>query len=94
MPEMHFSLRWPDGSESLAYSPSLVVREHLAVGQSYPLDEFVARSTEALGIGSERVRAKFGMPCSRALSQIDSIRRTAARFGAVGTVTVLAFEEA
>lgn len=92
MPEMHFSLRWPDGTESVAYSPSLVVREHLAAGESYPLDEFVSRSTEALGIGSERVRARYGMPCSRALSQIDMIRRTAARF-TDGQVTVLAFEE-
>lgn len=93
MPEMHFSLRWPDGTESLAYSPSLVVREHLVVGRSYPLDEFVQRSTEALGIGSERVRQRFGMPCSRALSQIDAIRRAAARFSSDQAVTVLAFAE-
>lgn len=93
MPEMHFTLRWPDGTESIAYSPSLVVREHLVAGATYPVAEFVARSTEALGIGSERVRARFGMPCSRALSQIDVIRRTAGRFQPHEPMTVLAFED-
>ena len=41
MPEMHFQVRWPDGREDHCYSPSLVVREHLQVGDSYPLPDFM-----------------------------------------------------
>lgn len=93
MPEMQFTIRWPDGNESACYSPSLVIEEHLAVGQSYPLDDFVRRSTEALGIASERVRARFGYACSRALGQIDSIRERAGTQGGApdAAVAVLRF---
>ena len=48
MPEMTFRVRWPDGSETSCYSPSLVVHDHLVTGAEYPLAEFVDRSTTAL----------------------------------------------
>lgn len=96
MPQMHFELRWPDGSASRCYSPSLVVREHLAVGQSYPLPEFLHRARTALHIGSERVRARYGFACSAALDQLQRIEAEAGRFrhqpGA--RVTVTAFDPA
>ena len=56
MPVMHFRVQWPDGTEANCYSPSTVVGEFLAAGESYALSEFVERSREALQIGSERVR--------------------------------------
>lgn len=80
MPEMHFRVRWPDHSVTDCYSPSLVVKEHLEVGRSYPLAEFVERSATALNIGSERVRQKFGFACSSAMDQLQRIEQTAARF--------------
>ena len=43
MPEMHFSVRWPDNSTSDCYSPSRVIKNYLEVGKSYPLPEFVDR---------------------------------------------------
>ncbi len=97
MPEMRFTVRWPDGRETACYSPSLVVEEHLAVGTRYPLDEFVRASTAALAVASERVAARYGFACSRALAQIEDIRREAARQAPDGpadapTVTVLGFE--
>jgi uncharacterized repeat protein (TIGR04042 family) len=90
VPEMLFAVRWPDGTESRCYSPSLVISDHLAVGVSYPVAEFVDRSRTALLIASERVRAKYGMVCTSALAQLDAIERTAARMPE-GDVTVTAF---
>ncbi|ASU37485.1 hypothetical protein hmeg3_03680 [Herbaspirillum sp. meg3] len=88
MPEMHFSVRWPDNSVTDCYSPSLVVKEFLEVGQSYPLTDFVQRSATALNIGSERVRQKFGYACSSAMDQLQRIQETAKRFEEIADATV------
>lgn len=80
MPETFFQVRWPDGQVQRCYSPSTVVEEHLTAGTSYPLPEFVARSRTALGIASERVRAKFGFACSSAADQLAEIETTAAAY--------------
>ena len=95
MPEMHFHVRWPDGSAMRCYSPSLVVKDFLVPGASYPIDEFVARSGRALMLASERVRAKYGLPCGLAQSQREQIEAKAARFDGTSDarVTVEAFEE-
>ncbi|HEY0234288.1 MAG TPA: MSMEG_0570 family nitrogen starvation response protein [Afipia sp.] len=73
MPEMRFSIRWPDGKTELCYSPSLVIKDYLSVGQSYPLAEFLDRASKALRIASDRVREKYGRSCSLALSQLAQI---------------------
>ncbi|MBS9477554.1 MSMEG_0570 family nitrogen starvation response protein [Ancylobacter radicis] len=73
MPEMHFSIRWPDGTREICYSPSLVIKDYFVPGESYTLDDFLARSRAALMIASERVQARYGMPCSRALGQLARI---------------------
>lgn len=95
MPEMRFHIRWPDGAEDTCYSPSLVIKDHLAVGTSYSIADFLQRSRTALMIASERVQAKYGMPCSRALRQLALIESRASHFtpAAAGQVTVLTFEE-
>ena len=80
MPVMHFLIRWPDGVEANCYSPSTVVGEYFAAGESYPIGEFVARSREALNIGSERVREKYGFACSAAMDQLAQIEAQAQRF--------------
>jgi len=92
MPVMHFQVRWPDASESRCYSPSLVVRDFLAPGERYALDDFLRRTREALGIASERVRAKYGFACSQAMDQLAEIERIAARFEPAAEITVLAFD--
>ncbi|MCJ2090542.1 MSMEG_0570 family nitrogen starvation response protein [Methylobacterium sp. E-005] len=92
MPEMRFHIRWPDGSREACYSPSLVIKDHLAVGQDYAVDEFVYLSRLALGLASERVRALYGFPCGRAQAQIARIEDTAGRQDG-GTVHVESFEE-
>ena len=95
MPEMRFRVRWPDETVGCCYSPSLVVKEFLAVGRSYPLGDFVGLSREALSIASDRVKLKYGFRCTAAEAQVAEIERTAARFAAdpAARVTVLAFEE-
>jgi glycosyltransferase-like protein/uncharacterized repeat protein (TIGR04042 family) len=80
MPVMHFHIRWPDGVEANCYSPSTVVGEYFTAGTRYPLDDFLARSREALNIGSERVREKYGFACSAAMDQLARIEQDASRF--------------
>lgn len=80
MPEMRFKVLWPDQTESLCYSPSLVIKDFLEPGQSYPLNDFVSRSREALNIASERVRQKYGYACSSAMEQLAQIETTATQY--------------
>ena len=92
MPEMRFKVLWPDQTECLCYSPSLVIKDFLEPGQRYPLDDFVNRSREALNIASERVRQKYGYACSSAMGQLADIEATAARFVNVKDAQVLVKE--
>lgn len=95
MPEMLFQISWPDGATEQCYSPSLVIKDHLAVGAAYPLDDFMIRSRTALTIASDRVREKYGFACSRAMGQLARLETSARRFNdkAGGTVTVISFQE-
>jgi uncharacterized repeat protein (TIGR04042 family) len=92
MPEMHFTVRWPEGDDMRCYSPSLVVRDHLELGRAYPLSEFTARCRTLLELASERVRVRYGFACSAALDQLAAIEARAARADAAGWVRVLAFD--
>lgn len=78
MPETHFRILWSDGAEEEGYSPSSVLWDHLTPGAEYPLADFLARSRSALAAANERVRAKFGLGCSRAAAQLARIEAGAA----------------
>jgi uncharacterized repeat protein (TIGR04042 family) len=95
MPETRFHIRWPDGSTESCYSPSLVVKDFLSVGVSYPLAEFVSRSRMALDIASERVNEKYGRHCSRAAAQLARIETAAQGFADIAGACVIidAFED-
>ena len=94
MPAMTYCVRWPDATESECYSPSLVIRDYFVVGADYPLAEFLERLRAATAIASERVRAKYGFPCARALGQLAQIERRAGRFtGPDPRVVVLEFRD-
>lgn len=80
MPEMRFLISWPDGTREDCYSPSLVIGEHFTEGETYLLPDFMARARTALTIASDRVRAKYGFPCSRAMGQLARLEHAAARF--------------
>ncbi|MBF4160825.1 MSMEG_0570 family nitrogen starvation response protein [Nocardioides acrostichi] len=77
MPEMTVTVRWPDGRIEECYSPSLVMHDHLEVGARYSVVDFTVRSTHALDLASERVRARFGFACTSATASAEQIRRSA-----------------
>jgi uncharacterized repeat protein (TIGR04042 family) len=95
MPEMHFNIRWPDGTAESCYSPSLVIKEHMAAGEVYALADFLARSRAALTIASDRVKARYGFACSLAQGQLARIEAAGARFAGIpdAAVNVDSFEE-
>ena len=88
---MTFTVRWPDGTQHRCYSPSLVVREHLEVGTSYAVADFLDRSRTALTIASERVRDKFGFHCTASAAQLAEIEEVAGRHDPAGLVAVERF---
>ena len=93
MPEMHFHIRWPDGTAEACYSPSLVIGDFLSQGESYPLADFLERSRTALTIASNRVEEKYGHACTRAAAQLLRIETTAKAFSQLpaARVTVAGF---
>jgi uncharacterized repeat protein (TIGR04042 family) len=82
MPEMLFHIRWPDGATEQCYSPSLVIKDHLQVGATYDVVEFMRRIRTALTIARNRVREKYGFSCSRAMAQLSKLEAAAQRFDA------------
>jgi uncharacterized repeat protein (TIGR04042 family) len=96
MPEMHFRVEWPNGQVERCYSPSYVIEEHLSVGETYAVSDFVARARAALETASERVRARYGFACSSALDQLERIEAAAGLLSErerEGRVKVLEFEK-
>ena len=82
MPELIFRLRWPDGSETVNYSPSTIVRNFLSPGAAYEIGDFMARSRLGLRAASARVEQKYGYPCVRAQATLASIEQHAEAFAA------------
>ena len=96
MPAMHYTVRWPDATETTCYSPSLVIKDFFQPGQRLPLDDFLGRVREATGIASDRVRAKYGFACSMAADQLVAIESRAGAFAETpgAQVLVVGFDEA
>ena len=80
MPETYFQIQWSDGSQSVCYSPSSVVKKYFTPNTDYNLDDFVTRSRTALNIASSRVAAKYGFPCNKAMGQLFEIEVTSAKY--------------
>lgn len=80
MPEVWFTLKWPDGSRERCYSPSTIVTQHLSANTTYPLSDFSLRATTALQSASDRVAQIYGHPCSRAMGQLERINHQVAKF--------------
>lgn len=80
MPEMTFTVQWPDGERQACYSPSLVMHDHLISGNSYTIQEFVSRVETALDEASSRVQRKYGFACTSAAAQKHEIQVKARQF--------------
>jgi uncharacterized repeat protein (TIGR04042 family) len=96
MPEMHFTIEWPNGKRERCYSPSYIIEDYLVPGCTYPVPEFLERAGAALTGASERVRQRYGFACSSALDQLRELERSCAELSALERardVTVLAFEK-
>ncbi|MDL9947113.1 MSMEG_0570 family nitrogen starvation response protein [Gordonia sp. ABSL11-1] len=89
MPEMTFTVRWPDGRVQNCYSPSLVMHDHLDIGGHYTVGDFRSRATTALDEAAERVRARFGFACTSAAATAGEITRNAARYDTDSIVEIL-----
>ncbi|RVU86422.1 MSMEG_0570 family nitrogen starvation response protein [Leucothrix sargassi] len=85
MPAVNFEVTWPDGECVSYYSPSTVIHEHVAAGDSYTIEEFETRVYGALHLASERVRAKYGFACSAANDEKIKIEDKIRRLQATGT---------
>lgn len=94
MPEINFKIQWPDGKQETCYSPSLIVKEYFETGKTYTVSDFLARSRESLNIASDRVKKKYGFPCTRALGQLRRIETAAEPYltDADAPVTIIQFE--
>lgn len=79
MPEVGFEVRWPDGQLQRCMSPSRSIEAVLVAGGRYPVDEFVQRAGDALRLGSERVRQRYGFHCTAAAAEIAAIEARAAQ---------------
>lgn len=89
MPELTFTVRWPDGRITDCYSPSLVVHDHLTAGSTYSVADFRARAAAALTEASERVRAKYGFACTGSMASLEDIDRIVSGCAPDATVEVL-----
>lgn len=77
MPAVTVRLRWPDGQESSAYSPSTAILDHLQAGRRYPLADFMRRAELGLTAASERVKVVKGFYCSSAMDSLAGLRMLA-----------------
>lgn len=80
MPAVNIRLRWPDGQESTAYSPSTSIQEYFEAGQSYALEDFLQRAEQGLNAASERVKQVKGFYCSSAMDTLGGLRMQARPF--------------
>lgn len=92
MPEVRFTIRWPDGVEEVCYSPSTIVTEYFAPGDVFALPVFMDRARTALMRASDRVQARYGHPCSAAAAQLARIETQGAQFRPADMVRCLAVQ--
>lgn len=80
MPEIEFTVRWPDGRAQRCISPSRAIEKAIVTGARYPVAEFQRRARAALEAGHSRLRELRGFGCSAAVSLIDDLDAAASSF--------------
>ena len=88
MPEVYFTVKWPDGIEERCYSPSTVITDYFSAGDSYPIKDFLKRARSGLKNASDRVQQRYGYACSSANDQLASIEQRATPFLSTPDATV------
>lgn len=92
MPEVHFHVRWPDGSVTRCYSPSRVVLDYFREGAEMTVREFADQSSAALDRASQRVEDRFGYRCSSASAQRERILELAQGYDDAQTAKIVRIE--
>ncbi|MEL6931173.1 MAG: MSMEG_0570 family nitrogen starvation response protein [Cyanobacteria bacterium J06600_6] len=80
MPETNMQIEWSDGTQQDCYSPSLSIKKYFMANEEYELEEFVDKACIALNQASDRVKATFGYPCSKAMLQLEQIEHKAQEY--------------
>jgi uncharacterized repeat protein (TIGR04042 family) len=88
MPELWFTVRWPDGSSEVCYSPSTVISKHFTAGKRYGIAEFAARARAGLVEAGDRVESKYGFRCTGADEQLRRIETSVERFETMSNALV------
>jgi uncharacterized repeat protein (TIGR04042 family) len=81
VPEVGFTVRWPDGTSSSFWSPSRVLRSYFGAGTRLSVRQFVELGVAALDLADERVRQKYGFRCGGVAATVEAIRARAGDFG-------------
>ncbi|HEX8427608.1 MSMEG_0570 family nitrogen starvation response protein [Hymenobacter sp.] len=93
MPETYVRIAWPNGQETLVYSPSSIIREYFQPATELSLVDFQARCTQALDHASRRVQEVYGYECSASAAEkyrIDDAIKAFQPTDANQTVKILA----
>jgi uncharacterized repeat protein (TIGR04042 family) len=89
MPEFRFSVKLPDGEVRHCYSPSSVVTGFFRPGETLCWAEFLSRSQTALRAAQERVRQRYGLACSSAAEEAESLEKLREKYAESASVDVV-----
>ncbi|HWF54820.1 MAG TPA: MSMEG_0569 family flavin-dependent oxidoreductase [Solirubrobacteraceae bacterium] len=74
MPRVTVQIRWADGAEQAAVSPSRAIERFVVARGRYPRDELVRRLRDGLAAASERVRERYGVACTAAAEELAAVQ--------------------
>ena len=80
MPEMRFVIRWPDGVVESCYSPSLVIKEFFAPGESSRSPILSNAAAPLCTSPASAWRRSMATPATRAVAQLAQIEAVAKTF--------------
>jgi putative flavoprotein involved in K+ transport len=78
LPEVDFTIRWANGETFAGTSPSRAMERFIIAGAAYPQGELLRRVTDGLSAASDRVRERYGVACTQAMEESQSIAAAAA----------------
>jgi putative flavoprotein involved in K+ transport len=88
MPEIEFTVGWPDGRSQRCTCPSRSIEGAIVTGARYPVPEFLRRTQAAFEVAAGRLRALRGFGCSAAAQLLEELDAIAASFAPDELVTI------